>query len=298
MLGNALRGLGSDTAAGVRRVLSIIVLSAGIVFLGIVAWTVLQVRASNDWSEIRQVCGPVVAWALLAVLTACAAVLADGSERRNALRLAAARAGSAAAAAGSRTVSTHTWRGSALAGLAILAFSLALVSSAQIGHLRSITRFDLRGRDNVAPCVAKVWSPSIAVTDDYVPIDLSVYCPDAPVNGMPAVAASYGQPDAKAVTAFTAAKTMRPNERIWRWFVTFKSGEQPLDVRLTFLGDPIAVPLDRISVSKPTTLMSLTEDTTAIGGLLGAVIGVLGTIGSLFKGWRAQSSTVVTTDVS
>lgn len=293
-----MRGLGSDSAAGVRRVLSIIVLIAGIVFLGVIAWIVLQVRASNDWSEIRQVCGPIIAWALLAVFTACAAVIADASERRNALRLAAAQAGAVAAAAGPRAVSTYAWRGSALAGLAILSFSLALVSSTQIGHLRSITKFDLRGRDNVAPCVAKLWSPAIAITDDYVAIDLSVYCPNAPVNGMPAVAASYGQPDAKAVTAFTAAKTMRPNERVWRWFVTFRSGEQPLDVRLTFLGDQIAVPLDRISVSKPTTLMSLTEYTTAIGGLLGAVIGVLGTLGSLFKGWRGQSSTVVTTDAS
>lgn len=298
MLGNALRGLGSDSAAGVRRVLSIIVLIAGIVFLGVIAWIVLQVRASNDWSEIRQVCGPIIAWALLAVFTACAAVIADASERRNALRLAAARAGAAATAAGPMVASTRTWRGSALAGLAILSFSLALVSSTQIGHLRSITKFDLRGRDTIAPCVAKVWSPAIAITDDYVAVDLSVYCPNAPVNGMPAVAASYGQPDAKAVTAFNAAKTMRPNERVWRWFVTFRSGEQPLDVRLSFLGDQIAVPLDRISVSKPTTLMSLTEYTTAIGGLLGAVIGVLGTLGSLFKGWRGQSSTVVTTDAS
>jgi hypothetical protein len=298
MLANALRGLGSDTAAGVRRVLSIIVLIAGIVFLGVVAWIVLQVRASNDWSEIRQVCGPVVAWALIAVLTACAAVIADASERRNALRLAVARADTAAPAAGPRTVSTDTWRGATLAGLAIIAFSLALVSSAQIGHLRSTTTFSLRGNAAVAPCVAKVWSPSIAVTDDYVAIDLSVYCPKAPLNGMPPVAATYGQPDSKAVTAFAAAKTIRPNERVWRWFVTFRSGEQPLDVRLTFLGDQIAVPLDRISVAKPTTLVSLTEDTTALGGLLGAVIGVLGTIGSLFKGWRAQSSTVVTTDPS
>jgi hypothetical protein len=298
MLGNLLRGLGSDSAAGVRRVLSIIVLIAGIVFLGVVAWIVLQVRASNDWAEIRQVFGPIVAWALLAVFTACAAVIADASERRNALRLAAARAGTAAAEAGPMTVSTHAWRGSALAGLAILAFSLALVSSTQIGHLRSITTFDLRGQDTVAACVAKVWAPSIARTDDHVPIDLSVYCPNAPPNGMPAVAASYGSEAAKVVTSFAAAKTIRPNERVWRWFVTFDSGEQPLDVRLTFVGAQIAVPLDRISVSKPTTFVTLTEDTTAIGGLLGAVIGVLGTIGSLFKGWRGQSSTVVTSDQS
>ena len=291
MLGNALRGLGSDSAAGVRRVLSIIVLIAGIVFLGVVAWIVLQVRASNDWSEIQQVCGPVVAWALLAVFAACAAVIADARERRNALRLASARAGATATAA-----STNAWRGSALAGLAILAFSLALVSSTQIGHLRSITTFNLRGTDTVAPCVAKVWAPTIARTDDQIPIDLSVYCPNAPAGGMPALAASYGADAVKVVTAFAAAKTMRPSERVWRWFVTFGSGEQPLDVRLTFIGDQIAVPLARISVAKPTTLMSLTEYTTAIGGLLGAVIGVLGTIGSLFKGWRGQSSTVVTTD--
>jgi len=298
MLGNVVRGLGSDTVGGVRRVVSIIVLVAAIAFLGFVVWVVLQVRASNDWSEVRQVFGPVVAWALLAVVTACAAVIADGSERRNALRLAAARAGAAGTASGPVTVSTHTWRGSALAGLAILAFSLALVSSTQIGHLRSITTFDLRGHDNVAPCVAKVWVPSIALTDDRVPIDLSVSCPNAPAGKMPAVAASYGQDDAKVVTSFAAAKTMRPNERVWRWFVTFGSGEQPLDVRLTFIGDQVAVPLDRISVSKPTTLVSLTEYTTALGGLLGAAIGVLGTLGSLFKGWRGQSSTVVTTDPS
>ncbi len=296
MLGTILRGLGSDTAGGVRRLISIIVLVAAIAFLGFVAWIVLQVRGSNDWAEIRQAVGPTFAWTLLALIAACAAVIVDASERRNALRLAAARAGVAGTEARPMTVSTHTWRGSALAGLAILAFSLALVSSTQIGHLRSITTFDLRGRDSVAPCVAKVWSPSIAITDDYVAIDLSVYCPNAPANGMPPVAASYGAPDAKAVTAFAAAKTMRPNERVWRWFARFGTGEQPLDVRLTFLGDQIAVPLDRISVSKPTTLTSLTEYTTAIGGLLGAVIGVLGTLGSLFKGWRGQSSTVVTTD--
>ncbi len=296
MLGNVLRGLGSETAAGLRRTLSVILLVAAIAFLGFVAWLVLQVRSSNDWAEIRQVVGPIVGWTLLALIAACAAVIVDASERRNALRLAAARAGTAGTPAGPMTVSTHAWRGAGLAGLATLAFSLALVSSTQVGHLRSITRFDLRGRDNVAQCIAKVWSPSIAITDDYVPIDLSVYCPKAPIGGMPPVAASYGQPDAKAVTAFAAAKTMLPNERVWRWFVSFGSGEQPLDVRLTFNGDQIAVPLDRISVSKPTTLGSLTEYTSAIGGLLGAVIGVLGTLGSLFKGWRGQSSTVVSTD--
>jgi hypothetical protein len=294
MLGNVLRGLGSDSAAGVRRLLSLIVLIAGVAFLGVVAWIVFQVRASNDWSEIRQVLGPVIGWALLAVVTASAAVIADASERRNALRLAAARAGAVATAAGPMTVSTYAWRGSALAGLAILAFSLALVAASQIGHLRSVTTFRLRGQDAVAECIAKVWSPSIARTDDQVPIDLSVSCPDAPANGMPAVAATYGPDNVKVVATFGAAKTTVPKERVWRWYVTFGAGEQPLDVRLTFNGSPIAVPLDRISVSKPTTLMSLTEDTTAIGGLLGAVIGVLGTIGSLFKGWRGQSSTVVT----
>ena len=97
---------------------------------------------------------------------------------------------------------------------------------------------------------------------------------------------------AKAVTSFSGAKTLRPNERVWRWFVTFGSGEQPLDVRLTFLGDRVVVPLSRIIVARPTTLGSLQEQTTALGGLLGAVIGLLGTVGSLFKSWRA--STVVT----
>jgi hypothetical protein len=315
--------LGSDSSSGIRRVLALIVLIAGIAFLGFVAWVTLGVSTSNDWSEIAHVVGPIVAWALLAIGTACAAVLADRSERRHAVNVAAASAAAGGAAvSGPVVVSMRAWRGSALAGMAILAFSLSLVSSTRLGHLRSITEFDLRGKANVeqcaarscskpeaqqcltkgcptvdvAPCVAKLWAPSIAATDDQVAIDLSVYCQHAPAQQMPTVTATYGEPGAKVVTSFAEAKTLRQNERVWRWFVTFGSGEQPLDVRLAFVGDQMAVPLGRVNVSHPTTLAGLQEYTTSIGGLLGAVIGVFGTLGSLFKGWRGQSSTVVAPD--
>jgi hypothetical protein len=296
---NFLQRLGSDSSSGIRRVLAIIVLVAGIAFLAFIAWVTWSVSKSNDWAEIRQVVGPIVAWALLAIATACAAVLADRGERRHAVSVAAASAAAAGTpAAGPIVVSTRAWRGSALAGLAILAFSLSLVSSTRLGHLRSTTQFDLRGKGDVATCVAKLWAPTIAGTDDQIAIDLSVYCPKAPAQQMPTVAATYGDPStsAKVVTSFAGAKTLRQNERIWRWFVVFASGEQPLDVRIAFLGDQAAVPLERIIVSRPTTLAGLQEYTTSIGGLLGAMIGVFGTLGSLFKGWRGQSSTVVGTD--
>jgi hypothetical protein len=317
---NFFQRLGSDSTSGVRRALALVVLIAGVAFLGFVAWITWGVSKSNDWSEIAHVVGPIVAWALLAIGTACAAVLADRSERRHAVSVAAASAAaSGTASSGPVVVSMRAWRGSALAGLSILAFSLSLVSSTRLGHLRSITEFDLRAKANVpqcvaracgkdeaqrcltascptvdvAPCVAKLWAPSVAATDDQVAIDLSVYCPSAPPQQMPTVAATYGDPGAKVVTSFAEAKTLRQNERVWRWFVTLGAGEQPLDVRLTFLGDQMAVPLGRINVSHPTTLAGLQEYTTSIGGLLGAVIGVFGTLGSLFKGWRGQSSTVV-----
>lgn len=317
---NFIQRLGSDSSSGIRRVLAIIVLIAGVAFLAFIAWITWSVSASNDWSEIAHVVGPIVAWALLAIGTACAAVLADRSERRHAVNVAtASAAASGTAASGPVVVSLRAWRGSALAGLAVLAFSLALVSSTRLGHLRSITEFDIRGKANVAqcvartcskdeaqrcltancpnvdvaPCVAKLWAPSTAATDDQIAIDLSVYCPNAPPQQMPTVAATYGDPSTKAVTSFAAAKTLRQNERVWRWFVTLGAGEQPLDVRLAFLDDQMAIPLGRINVAHPTTLASLQEYTTSIGGLLGAVIGVFGTLGSLFKGWRGQSSTVV-----
>jgi hypothetical protein len=318
-----LQQLGSDSSDRIRRVLAIVVLIAGIAFLGFIAWITRDVSQSNDWSEIFHVVGPVVAWALLAIATACAAFLADRSERRHAVNVAAASAaasGTTAAAAGPVVVSLRAWRGSALAGLAILAFSLALVSSTRLGHLRAITDFTLRGKTNVEQCVARtcskpeaqkcatascppvdvaacsaeLWAPSSALNDDRVAIDLSVYCPNAPPQQMPTVTATYGgDTAAKVVTSFAEAKTLRQNERVWRWFVTFGAGEQPLDVRLVFLGDQMAVPLGRINVAHPTTLAGLQEYTTSLGGLLGAVIGLFGTLGSLFKGWRVQSSTVV-----
>jgi hypothetical protein len=327
-LQHVFKQLGSASSGGIRRILAIIVLIAGIAFLGFVAWITRDVSKSNDWSEIVHVVGPAVAWVLLAIATACAAVLADRSERRHAVDVAVASAVASAtatavapgtAASGPVVVSTRAWRGSALAGLAILAFSLALVSSTRIGHLRSITDFPLRGKTgveqcvartcskpdaqkcaaascptvDVAPCVAQVWAPSTAATDDRVAIDLSVYCPNAPPQQMPTVAATYGDTATKVITSFAQARTLRPNERVWRWFVTFPSGEQPLDVRIVFLDDQMLVPLGRVNVSHPTTLAGLQEYTTSLGGLLGAVIGLFGTLGSLFKGWRGQSSTVV-----
>jgi hypothetical protein len=318
---NFIRHLGSQSSGGIRRVLAFIVLIAGLAFLGFVAWVTRDVSKSNDWSEIVHVVGPVVAWALLAVATACAAVLADRSERRHAVDVAAATAAASgtAASAGPVVVSLRAWRGSALAGLAVLAFSLALVSSTRLGHLRSITDFALRGKTNVEQCVARtcskqeaqrcatascppvnvaecdaeLWAPSAAMTDDRVAIDLSVYCPGAPAQQMPTITATYGDTAAKVITTFAQARTPRPNERVWRWFVTLPSGEQPLDVRVVFLDDPMLVPLGRIAVSHPATLAGLQEYTTSLGGLLGAVIGLFGTLGSLFKGWRGQSSTVV-----
>jgi hypothetical protein len=301
MLKSALQQLGSDATAGVRRTVAIIIVVAAVAFLAFIIWIAAQYRASNGWSEIREVVDPVVVWTVLAVVTACAAVIVDGTDRRHALRLAQAQAQAdpraTAAAPGGLVVSTRAWRGTALAGLAVVAFSLALVSSNRLGHLRSTTAFGLRGNGSVSACAATLLAPSIATTDDHVAIDLSVYCKDAPPQQMPAVSASFGPENgtsSKVVTSFTGAKTLRQNERVWRWFVTFDSGEQPLDVRVTFLGDHVVVPLSRIVVARPTTLGSLQEQTTALGGLLGAVIGVLGTIGSLFKSWRGSS--VVTPD--
>ena len=333
VLKGVLQQLGSDATAGVRRTVAIIVIIAAVAFLAFIVWITLQYRAANAWPEIREVVDPIVSWTLLAVVTACAAVIVDGAERRHAVSVAQAQAATAAAGAQSSAavvvsnsvvVSSWAWRGTALGGLAVVAFSLALVSSSRLGHLRSTTMFGLREKPNVAACAAHectaaeqqqcsttacpnvdvqactatLWAPSIATTADRVPIDLSVYCKDAPPQQMPNASASFG-PDsggstsANVVTSFADAKTLRQNERVWRWFVTFASGEQPLDVRLTFVGDRVAVPLSRIDVSSPTTLASLQEQTTALGGLLGAVIGVLGTLGSLFKSWRSASSTVV-----
>jgi hypothetical protein len=319
MVNNFLARLSSDSGGGLRRTLAIAVLVAVVILLAIVAYVTSRVSQSNDWAETAEVVGPIIAWALLALVTAFAAVLADRAERRHAVNVAAAGAAAAAGATGAgapgpMVVSSRAWRGSALAGLAILAFSLSLVTSTRLGHLRSLTVFDLRGKANVAecaartcspteaqqcstkgcpdvtvePCVAKIWAPSSATTEDLIAIDLSVYCPQAPPQRMPPVSATYGQPGGKALTSLSDAKTIRQNERVWRWFIKFESGEEPLDVRLTFVGDQMAIPLARLRVAKPTTISSLQEYATALGGLLGAVIGLFGTLGSLLKGWRGQ----------
>jgi hypothetical protein len=301
MLKSVLRQLDSQPTSGARRAVAIIVVVAAVAFLAFTIWIALQYRSSNSWSEIREVVDPIVAWTMVAVVTACAAVIVDTVDRRHAVRMAQAGSSGAAAtpAGGAVVVSGRAWRGTALAGLAIVAFSLALVASHGMGHLRSTTTFGLRLNTTVQACVATLLAPSTATTDDRVAIDLSVYCKDAPIGQMPPVAASFGpengsDPSAKVVTSFAAAKTQRISERVWRWFVTFPNGEQPLDVRLTFAGDRVAVPLGRIVIARPTTLASLQEQTTAIGGLLGALIGVLGTLGAFFRSWRGAASTVVT----
>jgi hypothetical protein len=304
MLKGVLQQLDSQPTSGARRAVALIVVVAAVAFLGFTIWIALQYRSSNSWSEIREVVDPIVAWTVVAVVTACAAVIVDTVDRRHAVRLAqmaGATAPAATAPAGSVVVSGRAWRGTALAGLAIVAFSLALVASHGLGHLRSTTTFGLRLNTTIQACVATLWAPSTATTEDRVAIDLSVYCKDAPIGQMPPVAASFGpesgggDPGEKVVTSFAAAKTQRVSERVWRWFVTFPSGEQPLDVRLTFAGDRVVVPLGRIGIGRPTTLASLQEQTTAIGGLLGALIGVLGTLGALFRSWRNAASTTVVT---
>jgi hypothetical protein len=209
----------------------------------------------------------------------------------------------------------------------VLAFSLSIVSSSQLGHLRSGTSFELRKKEDVAwctqrectpaeanaaaekappcngaapcvetigPCTATLVAPSIAATAEQVPIDLSVYCASAKPRQMPKATATYGGQPSPAIASFEAAKTIYQNERAWRWFAQFpKAGEQPVDVRLKFADDPIAAPLVRIQVYQPTTIAGLQESTTAIGGLLTAIIGLFGTVGALLKGMRGRSATVV-----
>jgi hypothetical protein len=111
---------------------------------------------------------------------------------------------------------------------------------------------------------------------------------------MPTAQAKYGGPPANVTVSFEGAKTTFQNERVWRWFVQYPTeGEQPVDVRMSFAGDAIAGPLVRVQVNRPTTIAGLQESTTAIGGLLTAVVGLFGTIGALFKGLRGRSATVV-----
>lgn len=324
MVSQIVTGLKSAASPTLRRRLVLAVLVAALVFLAILAYEAWRLSQTNDWSEIVRHVGPPVGWLVLALATAAFAVIADRSEKRHAVAVAAVGATAAGAdMSAPRVVASQPWRGSALAGLAILAFSLSIVSSSQLGHLRSATDFDLREKSNVAwceqrectpaekvapcdgktpcsetvgPCKAELVAPSIAATGEQVPIDLSVYCPKARPQQMPIALATYGgkPTPANVVPSFEAAKTTYQNERVWRWFVQFpKEGEQPVDVRITFAGDPIAGPLVRLQIYQPTTVAGLQESTTAIGGLLTAVIGLFGTIGALFKGLRGRSATVV-----
>ena len=320
MVTDIVAGLGSATSTTLRRRIAIAVLVAAVVFFAFLAFEAWRLSQTNDWSEIVRHLGPPVGWLVLALVTALFAVVADRSEKRHAVAVAAVGAtASGTDMSAPRVVASQPWRGSALAGLAVLAFSLSIVSSSQLGHLRSATDFELRKKEDVAwctqrecspaevakpcdgatpcsetigPCTASLVAPSIAATEEQVPIDLSVYCPLAKPRQMPTATAKYG--GTPVVVSFEGAKTIHQNERVWRWFVRFSNaGEQPIDVRMSFAGDPVAGPLVRVQVFKPTTIAGLQESTTAIGGLLTAVVGLFGTIGALFKGLRGRSATVV-----
>jgi hypothetical protein len=323
MVTDIVAGLSSATSTTLRRRIAIAVLVAALVFFAFLAYEAWRLSQTNDWSEIVRHLGPPVGWLALALVTAVFAVVADRSEKRHAVAVAAVGAtASGTDMSAPRVVASQPWRGSALAGLAVLAFSLSIVSSSQLGHLRSATDFELRKKENVAwctqrecspaevaapcngatpcaetigPCTASLVAPSIAAIGEQVPIDLSVYCPQAKPQQMPTAKATYGGSPSNLTVSFEAAKTTYQNERVWRWFVQFpKEGEQPVDVRLKFADDPIAGPLVRLQIYQPTTLAGLQESTTAIGGLLTAIVGLFGTIGALFKGLRGRSATVVT----
>ncbi len=320
MVTNIVEGLSSPATTTARRRVAVAVLLAAVLFFLFLVYSAWRLSQTNDTSEIVRHLGQPVGWLIVALATAGFAVVADRSEKRHAVAVAAVGATAAGAdMAAPRVVASQPWRGSALAGLAVLAFSLSIVASLGLGHLRSATDFELRQKSNVAwctqrectpaeqaapcngakpcaetigPCTASVVAPSIASTGEQVAIDLSVYCPKSPPQQMPNAQATYGSQPTPAV--FANAKTTTVNERVWRWFVQFPTaGEQPVDVRMSFAGDPIAAPLVRIQVSQPTTIAGLQESTTAIGGLLTALVGLFGTIGALFKGLRGRSATVV-----
>ena len=326
MVTDIVAGLSSSTK--LRRRIAMTILIAAVVFFAFLAFEARRLSETNDWSEIVRHLGPPVAWLVLALVTALFAVVADRSEKRHAVAVAAVGATAAGTdMSAPRVVASQPWRGSALAGLAVLAFSLSIVSSSQLGHLRSGTTFELRKKEDVAwctqrecspaeqaaavqktppcngaapcvetigPCTATLVAPSIAATAEQVPIDLSVFCASAKPRQMPTAQATYGGKTSPAVASFEAAKTIYQNERMWRWFAQFPTaGEQPVDVRLKFADDAIATPLVRLQVYQPTTIAGLQESTTAIGGLLTAIIGVFGTVGALLKGMRGRSATVV-----
>jgi hypothetical protein len=322
MVTGLIERLNSAGSGTLRRRVATVEIVVAVVFLVFLAYTTWRLSQTNDWSEIVRHVGPPVGWLVLALATAVFAIVADRSEKRHAVAVAAVGASAAGTdMSAPRVVTSQPWRGSALAGLSILAFSMSIVSSSQLGHLRAGTDFQLRKKENVAwctqrectaaekaapcngatpcaetigPCDATVVAPSLAAIGEQVPIDLSVSCPLAKPQQMPTAQATYGGSQSTAVTSFASAKTTYVNERVWRWFVQFPNeGEQPVDVRMSFAGDSIAAPLVRIEVYKPTTIAGLQESTTAIGGLLTALIGVFGTLGALFKGFRGRSATVV-----
>ena len=377
-----------------RQILVTLVLVFAVGFVAFIVWNAWQLSTSNDWSTIERIVGPIVGFALLAIATAGAAVIVGRSERRHELAVVGAGASAAGATAHAPVVvPTRPWRGSALAGLAIIALGFSIISSARLGHLRTGTDFELRDKHNVAQCdawncaqsdydrlsktcsastqttdekyvakqppsygdncfvhvekcAARLVAPLSASTEDQVAIDLIVTCNGAPAQRMPRVSAVYygesvtkcdpedkvhgntaqgwsayrhptgempcykrydaEQPSGALPVhrSFALAKTTVQNQRVWRWFVSFKnagqnapggvrSGEHPIDIQLTFLDDTMAIPLKSIAVAAPTTLATLQEYTTALGGLLGALIGLFGTIGSLLKGLRGHSSTVI-----
>ena len=315
------KGLSSVVTDTVRRRVVTAVLLAALVFLAFLGFSAWRLSQSNGWSELSEVLGPPLGWLALAIVVGVFAVFADRNEKRHAVAVATAGAGAAGTdGSAPRVVASQPWRGAALAGLAILAFSMSVVASTRLGHLRSATDFELRKKidvawcsqrecsdaerkapcDGTAPCtetiescIATLTAPSSAFTDELVPVDLDVDCPLAKPRQMPNATATYGPAGSSAVASFEQAKTNRQNERAWRWFVKLPHGEQPVDVRLSFAGDAVALPLVRIQVAQPTTLATLQESTTALGGLLTALIGLFGTIGALFKGLAARSATVV-----
>ena len=198
---------------------------------------------------------------------------------------------------------------------------MSIISSSQLGHLRSATQFELRKKENVAwcaerecsaaekaapcngatpcaetigPCTAAIVASSMATTGEQVAIDLSIYCPLAKPQQMPNAKSTYVGAPSNVTISFGGAKTTYQNERVWRWLVQFpKDGEQPVDLRMSFAGDAIAGPLVRVHVYQPTTIAGLQQSTTAIGGFLSALVGLFGTIGALLKGLRGRSATVV-----
>src|SRR3981081_1487304 len=89
MVTEIVRGLSSATSTTLRRRLAIAVLVAALVFLAFLAYKSWRLSQTNDWSEIVRHVGPPVGWLVLALVTAAFAVIADRSEKRHAVAVAA-----------------------------------------------------------------------------------------------------------------------------------------------------------------------------------------------------------------